>query len=405
MDTDEPKFVQAAPNVLKAGGVSGEREEKLVENKPTARSGWGRQLRGDELDDDADQFLTWITRYPVERNHPRPTTGSTPVKKSGDAVVCLTTDKVSDVLQKLVVEGFLSLPVLSAGDQRLVGYIDMLDLVWYTLWSFGVWNKEMSREDVVESKENFSTFLSLERFRNAVVMDVLGRPAFGTRNQPHHVFKGFSLFHVFESMARLSAHRLAICNSERKVVGLITQSMVISLFDQHLDQLGSLATNHTVAEMIPGLFEELRLVKDTDLALVAFKDMVKFNVSGIAVVDAAGVLIDTISIRDLRGIGSAAEDWTALWMQVKEFKQHCRTKFPSQTPATPIYVLKTNSLHDIIKKMDDGNIHRLWCCEERNGKPTPTHCISQRDVFRFLLHLSGLKSTALEDLERAAEVM
>jgi len=27
------------------------------------------------------------------------------VKKSGDAVVCVTTDKIADVLQKLIVEG------------------------------------------------------------------------------------------------------------------------------------------------------------------------------------------------------------------------------------------------------------------------------------------------------------
>jgi hypothetical protein len=90
-------------------------------------------------------------------------------------------------------------------------------------------------------------------------MDVLGRPGFGTRNQPHGVYKGFSLFHVFETMAPISAHRtrMSICNSERKVVGLITQSMIISLFDQHLDRLGTLATNHTVNEMIPGLFEDV----------------------------------------------------------------------------------------------------------------------------------------------------
>jgi hypothetical protein len=33
-------------------------------------------------------------------------------------------------------------------------------------------------------------------------------------------------------MARLSAHRVAITNGERKVTGLITQSMVLSLLDQ-----------------------------------------------------------------------------------------------------------------------------------------------------------------------------
>ena len=53
-------------------------------------------------------------------------------------------------------------------------------------------------------------------------------------------------------MARISSHRVAILNAERKVTGLITQSMVISLLDQHMDRLGALAQAHTVDEMCPG---------------------------------------------------------------------------------------------------------------------------------------------------------
>jgi CBS domain-containing protein len=402
METDEPKFVQAAPESLdKSMDAS---EEKMVERLSSQRSGWGRPLREDELDEDADGFLTWISRYPVERNHPRPTTGTVAVKKSGDAVVCTTADKLSDVLQKLIVEGFLSMPVISSNDSRLVGYIDMLDIVWYCLWSFGAWREEVSTEKVLESKEHFATFLSLERFRGASVIDVLGRPGFGTRNQPHHTYKGFSLFHVFESMARMAAHRMAICNSERKVIGLVTQSMVISLLDQHMERLGTLGTNHTVGEMIPGLCEELKLVSETDLALSAFKQMVVNNVNGLAVVNSAGELSDSISVRDLRGMGTTADEWTTLWMNVKDFKLHCRSKFPSQTPSSPIFVTKNDTLEAIIKKMDDGNIHRVFVAEIKNGKPVPTHCISQRDVLRFILHLTGLKSTSLEDLERAQEL-
>jgi hypothetical protein len=66
----------------------------------------------------------------TQRNHPRPESGAIAVKKSGDAVCCVTSDKLVDVLQKLIVEGFLSMPVLSTIDARLVNYIDLLDIVW-----------------------------------------------------------------------------------------------------------------------------------------------------------------------------------------------------------------------------------------------------------------------------------
>lgn len=108
---------------------------------------------------------------------------------------------------------FLAMPVLSASDGRLVSYIDMLDLVWYTLWSFGAWRAEVSREDIMESRAHFGEYLQLDRFRNATVLDCIGRSGFGTRNQATHVYKGFSLFHVFETMARINAHRIGQSNT------------------------------------------------------------------------------------------------------------------------------------------------------------------------------------------------
>jgi len=298
------------------------------------------------------------------------------------------------------------MPVIAAHDRKFLGFIDFLDIVWFTIWSFGLWRQEQGQgqASVAESKESFSSYLSLDRFRNASVQDVLGRPGFGTRNQATQIYKGFSLFHVFETMARISSHRIAITNSERKVTGIITQSMIVSLLDQHMDRLGGMSS-HKVSEMLPGLFDELRAVHETDMALTAFKQMVEHNVSGLAVLNSQGELVDTISVRDLRGMGSAAENWTNLWLNVRDFKNMCREKFPQQTPQKPIFVNKDDTLEKCIKSMDDGNIHRIFVADLLDGKAIPSHCISQRDVLRFILYLSGLKSTALEDLERAAEVV
>ena len=52
------------------------------------------------------------------------------------------------------------------------------------------------------------------------------------------------------------------------------------------------------------------------MALTAFKLMVTHNCSGLAVVNAAGELVDTVSVRDLRGMGATAENWTNLWSSV-----------------------------------------------------------------------------------------
>lgn len=90
----------------------------------------------------------------------------------------------------MIVEGFLSMPVLSATDQRLAGYIDLLDIVWFVLFSFGAWRSEVSTERVLESRQHFSTFLSLERFRNSTVLDVLGRPGNNKNRRSTHTHAG-----------------------------------------------------------------------------------------------------------------------------------------------------------------------------------------------------------------------
>lgn len=60
--------------------------------------------------------------------------------------------------------------------------------------------------------------------------------------------------------------------------------------------------------------------------------MVQSNVSGIAVVNNEGTLTSSISVRDLRGLGISANEWTKLWMNVAKFKAECQKKFPQQTP-------------------------------------------------------------------------
>lgn len=50
-------------------------------------------------------------------------------------------EPISHVLQKLIVEGFSGMPVISAG-RRFVGQIDILDILWHTLITFKAWSKE-----------------------------------------------------------------------------------------------------------------------------------------------------------------------------------------------------------------------------------------------------------------------
>ena len=90
-------------------------------------------------------------------------------------------------------------------------------------------------------------------------------------------FRGFSTFSAVEQMARLGPQRVAVLDRERRVLGILTQSMVISLLDQNSDKLG-LLRDCKVREMLPALACQAICVQETTLTIDAFR-LMAVNVS------------------------------------------------------------------------------------------------------------------------------
>ena len=82
-------------------------------------------------------------------------------------------------------------------------------------------------------------------------------------------FRGFSTFNSVEQMARLGPHRVAVLDRERRVVGLLTQSMVVSLLDQNMHRLGAFRESR-VRELLPTLASTPISIRDSALAIDAF---------------------------------------------------------------------------------------------------------------------------------------
>jgi signal-transduction protein with cAMP-binding, CBS, and nucleotidyltransferase domain len=64
------------------------------------------------------------------------------------------------------------------------------------------------------------------------------------RSNPYHaVKKGFSLLHAMEVMVREGVHRVAVLDERDQVIGISTQSMIISLVSQNANLLGTVKGN------------------------------------------------------------------------------------------------------------------------------------------------------------------
>jgi CBS domain-containing protein len=365
--------------------------------------------------DSPDQILLYFARTPLEQISPRPTTGSIALWKDFDVVGFQYDERVPRVFAKLVTEGFLSGPVLDE-NRRYVDMIDMLDLVSFAVDLFG--NLGMEWTD-----ENWEKFMQQERkFVEARTMDVLEYRN-NKRPRTFPVYRGASLLQALEVFANTDIHRIPVLNRNQRVVGMVTQSMVVSLLTQNVNLLGKLK-DAPVSQMEPILAKELLSVREDQKAIDAFRIMSEKNVSGVAVLDDKGLLVDTLSIRDLRGIGTNASRWRRLHLTVKEYKAQARIDYPTQTPREVLNVTSTDTIHRVIELMDDGNIHRVFLVDQQapssassaaaaggDAAPRtttgtglkPKSVITQGDLLRFLAVQTGLQVKFEDESEPTSE--
>eukprot|EP00456_Euglypha_rotunda_P059636 TRINITY_DN4985_c0_g1_i7.p1 TRINITY_DN4985_c0_g1~~TRINITY_DN4985_c0_g1_i7.p1 ORF type:complete len:253 (-),score=24.37 TRINITY_DN4985_c0_g1_i7:304-1062(-) len=205
------------------------------------------------------------------------------------------------------------------------------------------------------------------------------------RNPYHPVPRGYSLFHAFEIMARTGAHRVPVVDRNDRVANIITQSMLIKFFHSNMALLGKLAktTVYSMLEKIPP--STIITINASSTARQGFAKISKQVVSGIAVVDdKTGYLVDSLSARDLRGIGTDASSFWRLWETITTYKENCRKSFPELTPKKVVSIVGTDTLDKVLGLMMKHRVHRLFIVESKKT-PTPTRVLTMTDILRVIL--------------------
>jgi len=352
-----------------------------MESKRT-RGGWAQ----------ASNILQLLVNTPVTDHVPRGTTGDVFVHKEGDVMTVYEYESVPMVMRKLATEGFLSAPVIAA-DRCFLGFIDMMALTKYTCNLF--WG---------ETEEAWVDFWDKETsFQAATVREVMDTKTAWSPRPLNTAWTTFSTFHALEVMSRTGNHRLAVINDLNRVVGILTQSMIISMIRQNIHLLGPLR-NQQIRD-----FENLRFpvttCKETDVAINCFNKMIEQGVSGLPIVNDDGVLTGAVTVKDLRAVGANGEFFSRLFRPVTEFKRLAAMDYPFQAPRThysrklvpvsALHVSMDSTLEDVINLMNDGNIHRVFVTTDSQRSPVPIEVISQKDVlYQVLQYCSSLSGAS-----------
>jgi CBS domain-containing protein len=324
------------------------------------------------------------------------------------------------VFKRLTCESFMGCPVVDSNGVY-INQVDMLDIVFFVCrlfksrqnkpntpshreialllqvshicYFFADYDDDLDVYYVSSSptkKTKWSDFFQLEQFKTTRVHQLLKEAAPKWSNSritylPSLV--GCSTLGVLEQMVRLGAHRIPMLSDDGHVQGLVTQSMFISLFSQHMDRLGCIKYVW-VSDFVRSLSAFPFVVLEDSIAINAFKQMVKHNVSALGVVDKDGCLVDTISVSDLSGMGCDTEHFERLWYPIKRFK------LSVQNTRKPSVVTLTDTLETIIRQMDDGNVHVVFVVDlSRAPFTVPLHVITQRDVLQAVCNQIGMGTT------------
>ncbi len=301
-------------------------------------------------------------------------------------LTCQQTENLKSVFRRLSTEGVLSCPVLDGTSFK--GFVTLFDIVnFITSMYWGATGEEWS-----------TFFANSTEFNDATIADVMETPLWRGRQTVDPLYTFNSTFHALEKLAITGGHRAVVIDrSTHRVVNIMTQSMLISEIKQRLHLLPTLLRNMRVSAMTE-YFTFLRTCLETDTAMNAFIQMRDANVSGLAIVDADGVLTGSISVRDLRGIGVDGPFFSRLFRSVKDFKTVVVREYPALGPRAHYYLGKTPlaarcvhddmTFEDVINKMSDGCIHRVFVCSAesiRNGRPMATNILTQTNVLKQVL--------------------
>jgi len=179
-----------------------------------------------------------------------------------------------------------------------------------------------------------------------------------------------------EAIRKLSAyksHRLAVHNSENKLMGIISQSDINQFASQHVDKIPLAGLNLKELGLVRGC---IMMKEDATLGDV-LETLSRQKLSAIALINEELKLRANFSASDLGGITRK------LFKRFNEAAiDFLREIGKGSIPKTPIVESLDNTLKDCIKTLEEQKIHRVYLQDQDQH---PIGVVSLADIMPLLL--------------------
>jgi len=269
--------------------------------------------------------------------------------------------------EKLLQNNILSAPVYDEVSKKYVGFLDVRDLVSYTVFAF--------------DNHNTAAYVAPGPIYTTIV-DNVTVTYLARRNSFRSVHTSATLYDVAELLAA-SVHRVPIVDSKGNIVSIISQSTLIQLFNKHLEEVLQSETNVNLQEIAVGTSPVISVTKDTS-TVDTFRKMDAFNKAALAVVDEEGKLIGSISAKDLKLFIESSCSYDILKLPIMIFLNQIRSQqINIRSPSVSCNLGET--LANVIGKLAATGVHRIYIVKS-SQEYIPVRVISLMDVLKYVLN-------------------
>ncbi|KAI9356583.1 hypothetical protein DFJ73DRAFT_823253 [Zopfochytrium polystomum] len=185
------------------------------------------------------------------------------------------------------------------------------------------------------------------------------------------------------------AHRALISDAlgvSKSVV--VTQSDILKYAHTHPDTLAGLAPalSETTLAKAGLVRRSVVTLRDSETALAGYTRMAEKKVMAVPVVDAAGLVVATLSASDLRGLSADSVEWVR--ENVLTFLEKMKSRLNLQKSAEPVSLTPNDTLQDAMNLMVERDIHRIWILDDMLR---PIGVVSQSDIIGAIVKVPADK--------------
>jgi len=295
------------------------------------------------MTDSVSQFLKWVTIADLKR----------PLS----LITISPDDTVQHAIELLEAKQITSAAVYDPMGHQFLGFVDTLDLAVFLVRVFA--ENLQKHPHLYDPKELQLRFQMPVR----VVINASKRDVF------HPVDSKQDLHFLITNFLQYAVHRVPVMEAG-KVVGIVSQSDVIRYVHKHASSLGDLLSKR-IRDLKMDVGPVVSVTYDQTL-MKAFTMLLINDITGLAVLDLKGRLVNNISASDLKGITTTS--FYRLEMQMHEVFLFKGDKLP------PVTCTAGNTVAEVISIIENTGVHRIFVVDEENR---PTNVITLTDILRL----------------------